>query len=334
MPKQKSNALVVYTPGAAEEKQGKPLTTAEVLSLVAKALAPIKAQMGNPQKSLNDVGIPPYARLMADPLHAPLCARPDAGRLPSNVYRLVDVSSVSGQYGAALVSPGLKACLYASPIIDATSLVTGWGTASDSQYLTSLTADNIQYKSIAMCVEWMPTQNDMTVQGQVMFGFYPTTGGTAGMTGQLISAYFDDGSGLKFEAGKPACAIVRPNTPPFYSSLAAGLSGNFPMLLFAFNGTTATGVLGTLTVTRIVECVPIAGNIPSMTAGAGPVDPLAAAAGDNVRGISVSVNGGTEDPYTPLVKLGTKMAAAASADLADWTGAKNMSRVRAMVKSM
>lgn len=334
MPKQKSNALVVYTGGAdqPENQKQKSVTLQEVKALLAKTVESLKKQMA-PKALSSSGGIPPFARMMADPLNAPICSRPDFTTSPTNVYRLTEVFDVSstatGVFVAAFIA-GLNGGNFVTPAYTGTT-VTSMGTATASTYYASLSADNTTFRTFAFVVQWIPTANDNVAQGVMHMGFYPGANAVGGVTLGDITSYLDDSNGVMGPADQPSVAISRPYIPPFLSAMTQTLGGNFPTIVFAASGLPASTSVGKLVVTRLVECEPITGNIPSMTARRTPSDPLSIACGDNVMGGEASYAAG-QDCYAKVVKKGLALATASARDFENWTGSNPMSGVRKLAQ--
>lgn len=298
--------------------------------MIAKAMESLKKQMvSNAVKSSSLGGIPPYAKLMVDPLNAALVSRPDFNTTPTNQYRLVDVYDVTANSGGAffaIFAAGLISSTYVAATMT-NSVVTAFGGSVQSQYYTSLNTDNTLLRTLVFSVQWMPTANDNTSQGAVHIGLYPGAALSSSITLGDVSNYMDDTNGVMTSADQQAIAISRPHVPPSMSPFTSNFAANFPAIVFAASGLPLSTNVGKLVVTRIVECEPYTGGIPSMTAKRTCSDPLSVACGDNVMGSTASYAAG-DKCYESVVKAGTAMAAASAADLANWTPSNPMSRLR------
>lgn len=318
MPKQKSAAHAAsggpVLTGTLAKKDGTViahLTKDDVMSMI-KTHAKPQSQMSVSSD------LPSYAKMMADPLEAPLAALPDESNYATNVMRLPDVVAISGTDTVALVTPTLLNSHYTAPTITSGAL-TSLGTATDSTWRTTINNDNVLNRTLVFVVQWQPTFSMQTGAGRVRMGLYQGSNSTNGVTlGGQLSSYFDDG-GMQCQgpANEPCVVIVRPTQKCPLLTADANLNQYFPNILVTFTGMPA-GNCGQLIITRIVEASPYGGNLPAQTAKYSPCDPMSCCVASNLQTVAVTAHASEEDPYEVVKRNGIKFAKAAVVDIAKW----------------
>lgn len=264
-------------------------------------------------KGPQQVSSPPaYAALMADPLNAELVGRPDSNSWPTNTVRIKDVhqvlSSAAGEVAVYVSASPLSGSYLAPTIVG--NATTAVGTATPSQYNTTLTADNAYYRTLVYVVEWQPTLATSTTSGRAFLGTYAVS--TAGDHPLQALADFYDDEGHAFPAVEKAVTIVHSYQDMAFKAMTQGNLEAFPTVAFVATGLPlAAQVVGQLTVTRVIELVPRGSSLPRSMAKHTPCDVMACCVAANVIGPNATRGVGS-DGYKNASKVGMKIATLAA----------------------
>lgn len=244
-----------------------------------------------------------YTALMVDPLNAPPVGKPDQNAVATNVARFRDVVQVTSDangYAYARVNAGVNDSHFTTPTIT-TGAVTTWGTATPSNYYTSINTDNRYYRTLCYVVEWQPTLSEHAAAGRIFMGKYNSPALAA------LTDYFDD-EGLTATAAKPMISVARPTGDlyPTVPSAPMGLA-NMQSTVVIMSGLPTAVLVGQLVITRVLELYPDGAVLARMTATHTPCDMVDCCVAANVIGPGVDYSSG-EDAYTKLVRNGTKIA--------------------------
>lgn len=252
-----------------------------------------------------------YTLMMADPLKQALYPKPDDSAYATNVQRMKDVyditTNASGEFFIS-VGSALAGGTFPTPTITA-SAVTTLGSAVASQWYTALSNENAQYRTLIFVLEWKPSMSVNAGTGAVFIGSYPATTAVvgSGVPLQALSAYFDD-IGASGPATKPACAVLRPTTPPSFGVMSASQTGFFSSAVLVGTGLPASVVVGKLHVSRIYELEPLSGTMSALSAVNSPCDMTACCIGANILGQGVTFNAGEDKPYERVVATAIGLA--------------------------
>lgn len=306
MPPLQSNALAAFGAG----QQGPKLTGKLKPNKQRQQQTPTPRK--NYQSFESSDSIPAYARMMADPLNAPVVGKPDYNSVATNVTRIRDVYVVStdatGQ-AAIQIRPTVAASYYVGTIT--AGGVSGWGTPTDSGYYTSIAADTATYRVLSFVVEWQPTLSATQASGRIFMGQYTTTS-SSGLPMQLISSFFDD-EGIAAAATAPAVLVNRPlGDVPFVE-----VGSTYDNSKYAINAVILAGMpavaqqVGQLIVTRIIEMIPLGTTLAKSNARHTPCDMNDCCAAANIVGPAVNRAVG-QNAYDKIVKKGLSLASTAA----------------------
>jgi hypothetical protein len=289
---------------------------------------PSKPQPAQSNKVMTTVSVKgtvsQYAQMMADPLNAPVVGRPDSNAMATNTTRIRDVydvlSSATG-YAAALVTAHTNLS-YSVPAITAGGDV-NWTTVTQgsSQFQTQLNADNVGCRTLAMVVEWEPSQSATVMAGRAALAQYPINAHPSMVNGNVTS-YFDD-DGIAFPATQFATTISR----PWLDNKFIGTSDSqehVPTVAFVATGLPFNVVVGQIVVTRVIELLPRGMVLARMSATHTVCDPGACCQASNLVGRNVTFAYGAR-PSADLAQAGLKLVRAIAQKVAPWvTGAAEL----------
>lgn len=261
----------------------------------------IKKQVSQPKN--REVKMHAYARMMADPLNAPVVGRPDDNAYATNAVRLKDVYDVTAdaQGNWAMAVCGSPASSSSVATITA-GAITGWGAATDSSWYASLNTDNAVYRPLIYVVEWKPSMSGTNSSGSVFMANYPGTSVTGNIPVQAVAQYFDD-PGASGRAGEYMVFVGRYVSPAPFGTLSSVNCVSFPPVLAVLTGLPPSLLAGKITITRIYELVPKGGTMPSLTASHTVCDVNSCCAAANIVGSTVTAATGSTG-YQEVVKAG------------------------------
>lgn len=274
-----------------------------------KPSQPATAAVGKPLRTESAGGTAAaYARMMADPLNAPVVGRPDSNNMATNVSRVRDVyecqTAASGVFAvgfSAAVVNGVGGAVYTGS--DASFVAPQY---SPSQYAAQIAADNYGIRTLAYVVEWMPTLSENSLAGRVCLSHYPVDG-ISSLPGGNVATYFDDDS-LDFPAAKSGCTVVRPWLDNQFKP-PGGAQDFLATVVIAGSGFPAVvQTVGQLVVTRIIEQLPKGTVLARHGATHTVCDPGACCQANNLVGRAVTF-AASSNASRDLMQNGLKMLA-------------------------
>lgn len=256
-----------------------------------------------------------FSMMMVDPLNAPLTGKPDSNNWPTNVSRIKDILDVTTtSAGAAIVgvtghTSGTHK--FTATMTPATANFTSWGGTSDSQWQAQLASDSRYYRTLAYVVEWTPTQSMSTASGRVYMGHYALTA-TTDLPGTGSATDFFDDNGISGMLNEPMCTVVRPMTEAGFITMTGNTFSQLPVTIFAVAGAVAAvGIIGQLTITRIVETIPQGATLSRQSAKHTRCDPADCCVASNITGPNTTFTAG-RDSYSKIVSSGLRVAKTAA----------------------
>lgn len=252
--------------------------------------------------------LPPFARLMADPLEGPLVGRPDDNSVGSIVRRDIQVNTITiGTGGNYLYSlgPGLYASAvnYSGLNASDTTVTTVAGTANTATY-ASLSADFPYLRPLAYVVEVRYIGAEQVAAGRLVLA--ETSEATLPNTD--IALLFDNAEAYTGALKDGGCAVLRPYRTPTFAAIASSQVSNFPYLHIGILGS-PLGQVVEVTITRVVELLPAQASIRFQDSVPCPCDMVACCIASNISGPATAFS--DAKGYKKIVAHGLKVAWAA-----------------------
>lgn len=266
-------------------------------SLLARSVAPVASGQ-----------LPPYVRLMADPIKGPLVARPDDNSTGSVMRRDTQVYLVgSTAAGTAAVSfgPGLYGTNHTinyTMSTDNLSTTTAASFPNGTNY-TALSADFPTMRTLAYAIQVRYVAPEISSSGRLAL----VCTNDADILNTTLSTVFDNNESIVQKAWDGASAIIRPLKSPPFASWTTAAAGTLPIVHLVVVGAPASvGTLLEVTVVRVIEMLPAQASLRASDVVPCTCDMVSCCVAANISGSKASYGAGKD--YGKLVDAGLKIA--------------------------